>query len=57
MCRLSDLIRRVAPTPSTVLILGESGVGKEVAARALHEVSPRAERSFVPSTAPRCRPS
>ena len=48
MCRLSDLIRRVAPTPSTVLILGESGVGKEVAARALHEVSPRAERSFVP---------
>ena len=48
MCRLSDLIRRVAPTPSTVLILGESGVGKEVAARALHQVSPRAERSFVP---------
>ncbi|TXH47286.1 MAG: sigma-54-dependent Fis family transcriptional regulator [Burkholderiaceae bacterium] len=48
MCRLSDLIRRVAPTPSTVLILGESGVGKEVVARALHEVSPRAERSFVP---------
>ena len=48
MRRLSDLIRRVAPTPSTVLILGESGVGKEVAARALHQVSPRAERSFVP---------
>ncbi|MCK6376201.1 MAG: sigma-54 dependent transcriptional regulator [Zoogloea sp.] len=47
MRRLSDLIRRVAPTPSTVLILGESGVGKEVAARALHQISPRAERSFV----------
>ncbi|WP_374265297.1 sigma-54-dependent transcriptional regulator [Zoogloea sp.] len=47
MHRLSDLIRRVAPMPSTVLILGESGVGKEVAARALHQISPRAERSFV----------
>jgi DNA-binding NtrC family response regulator len=57
MCRLSDLIRRVAPTPSTVLILGESGVGKEVAARALHEVSPAPSAPSCPSTAPRCRPS
>ncbi|MBS0367991.1 MAG: sigma-54-dependent Fis family transcriptional regulator [Proteobacteria bacterium] len=48
MRRLSELIHRVAPTPSTVLILGESGVGKEVTARALHQMSPRAERSFVP---------
>ncbi|MDD3352937.1 sigma-54 dependent transcriptional regulator [Zoogloea sp.] len=47
MLQLSDLIRRVAPTPATVLILGESGVGKEVTARALHRESPRAERSFV----------
>ena len=47
MRALCDLIRRVAPTPSTVLILGESGVGKEVTARALHQMSPRAERSFV----------
>ncbi|WP_374480589.1 sigma-54-dependent transcriptional regulator [Zoogloea sp.] len=48
MRRLSELIHRVAPTPATVLILGESGVGKEVTARALHQMSPRAERSFVP---------
>jgi DNA-binding NtrC family response regulator len=48
MRRLSEMIHRVAPTPSTVLILGESGVGKEVTARALHQMSPRAERSFVP---------
>jgi DNA-binding NtrC family response regulator len=45
---LGTLIRRIAPLPSTVLILGESGVGKEVAARALHQMSLRAERPFVP---------
>jgi DNA-binding NtrC family response regulator len=45
---LRALIRRFAATPSTVLILGESGVGKEVAARALHQHSPRAARPFVP---------
>jgi DNA-binding NtrC family response regulator len=46
--QLSALIKRIAPTPSTVLLLGESGVGKEVAARALHQMSPRAARPFVP---------
>ena len=35
------LIKRIAPTPSTVLIQGESGTGKELAARALHRMSPR----------------
>jgi DNA-binding NtrC family response regulator len=45
---LRALIRRFAATPSTVLILGESGVGKEVAARALHHHSSRAARPFVP---------
>jgi DNA-binding NtrC family response regulator len=42
------LVRRLAPLPSTVLVLGESGSGKEVVARALHQLSPRAARPFVP---------
>jgi len=42
------IIKRIAPTPSTVLITGESGTGKEVAARALHRMSPRADGPFVP---------
>jgi len=41
------LLQKVAPTPTTVLIEGESGTGKEVAARMLHELSPRADRPFV----------
>ena len=48
MRELTALIHRVAPLPSTVLIQGESGVGKEVAARALHNLSPRASGPFVP---------
>lgn len=40
-------LRRVATTDATVLLLGESGVGKEVAARALHAWSPRAAGPFV----------
>ncbi len=45
--RVLELVRNVAPAPSTVLILGESGVGKELVARAIHEASPRREKSFV----------
>ena len=41
-------IRDVAPTNSTVLILGESGVGKEVVAHAIHQNSPRHNAPFVP---------
>jgi len=48
MSRLCQMIKRVAGMPSTVLVTGESGVGKEVAARALHSMSPRAQRPFVP---------
>ncbi|MBD0319019.1 MAG: sigma-54-dependent Fis family transcriptional regulator, partial [Gemmatimonadetes bacterium] len=40
-------ISRVAPTESTVLVRGETGSGKEVIARALHEESPRRGRTFV----------
>jgi DNA-binding NtrC family response regulator len=48
MQQVSDVISKVAPTDSTVLILGETGTGKEVVARTLHERSKRAAMPFVP---------
>jgi two-component system response regulator PilR (NtrC family) len=48
MREVMKLVRRVAPTPSTVLITGESGVGKEVVARAIHHFSEVRERIFLP---------
>jgi two-component system NtrC family response regulator len=48
MERVRQLIAKVAPTESTVLILGETGTGKEVVARAVHDQSLRAEQPFVP---------
>ncbi len=42
------LIEKVAPTPSTVLITGESGVGKEVVARTVHMLSQRKDSVFLP---------
>jgi two-component system NtrC family response regulator len=45
---LLDLLRRVAPSRSTVLIQGESGTGKELVARMLHYWSERVGKPFVP---------
>src|SRR4029079_5526333 len=40
-------VAKVAPTKSTVLIVGESGPGKELVARAIHQHSPRAAQRFL----------
>ena len=40
-------IERVAPSTATVLLLGESGTGKELVARAVHDASPRKNKSFI----------
>jgi len=47
MLKLCRSIEKVAPTSASVMLLGESGTGKEVLARALHHLSPRAEKRFV----------
>ncbi len=43
-----ELIRRVGPSKASVLITGETGTGKELAARAVHNASPRHDKLFVP---------
>jgi two-component system, NtrC family, response regulator len=47
MLKVCRMIERVAPSDATVLLLGDSGTGKEVLARALHQLSPRAKERFV----------
>lgn len=47
MRRVAELVRIVAPRRTTVLLTGATGTGKEVVARALHALSPRAQRPFV----------
>jgi DNA-binding NtrC family response regulator len=48
MQAIFELIRRITPSPSSVLITGESGTGKELVARAVHYNSPRAQGPFIP---------
>jgi transcriptional regulator with GAF, ATPase, and Fis domain len=47
MRALCKLVKVVAPSGSTVLILGQTGTGKELIARAIHNLSPRHDRSFI----------
>ena len=47
MVELFSLIEMIAPTPSTVLITGESGTGKDLVARAIHRQSLRRDQPFV----------
>ncbi|MDZ7267723.1 MAG: sigma-54 dependent transcriptional regulator [candidate division KSB1 bacterium] len=46
--QVMQMVERVAPLISTVLITGESGTGKELIARAIHRKSPRAKNRFIP---------
>jgi len=48
MAAVFDLIQSLAETDSGVMITGETGTGKELAARAIHDLSARKERNFVP---------
>ncbi|OJU70922.1 MAG: sigma-54-dependent Fis family transcriptional regulator [Rhizobiales bacterium 63-7] len=48
IAHVRETIARVAPLPTSVLLTGQSGTGKEVAARSLHLLSDRADKLFVP---------
>jgi DNA-binding NtrC family response regulator len=54
MLQLLNTSRRVAPSKITVLIVGETGTGKELLARALHDASPRKDKPFIPFNCSGC---
>jgi len=47
MVEVFDTLRQVAPSRATVLVQGETGTGKELAAKAIHHLSPRAHKKFI----------
>jgi len=47
IAKVKELIKKTAPFPSTILLMGETGTGKEMAARAIHSLSPWASGPFV----------
>ncbi len=48
MQEVFELVRRAAPARSNILVVGESGTGKELVARAIHRLSPRTDKPFIP---------
>ena len=55
MTQLVEEVHKIRSSDVTVLVTGESGTGKELVARAIHAISSRRAKVFVPSTAPLCR--
>src|SRR6202034_1586169 len=47
MRRVFSVLERIGPTPLSILILGETGTGKELGAKAPHDASPRRDKPFV----------
>lgn len=47
MLDLQNILSRISPTQSTVLVLGDSGTGKELVARSIHDYSPRKDKPFI----------